>query len=907
MLSRFYYTKMLFTHGRLMVAFLSITFFSYSYSQAQAPNLLDYAKGSEYEIENIRVEGAKYLDGKILVTLSGLAVGDKIKIPGDQIPKAIKTLWKQRLFTNISIDADRIEGDKIALVIKVEERPRVSRYSLKGIKNGEAEELRKKLDLRTGQIFTENLKSITIHTCKDYYVDKGFLSAEVTVEEQTDSILVNSVLVKITIDKGPKVKINHISFYGNREVPESKLKAKMKETHERVKFDLDGLLRFKKNFERDSVKVKWYQAIGNISPTRAWQYMDRHVNLNVFKSSKFKRDDYEADKDKVIEFYNSKGFRDARIVRDTIYMSDKKNMEIDLYVDEGRKYYFRNIFYNGNTKYPDSLLNKIVSIKKGEVYNQKLLDERIFMNPNGGDLSSLYMDDGYLFFSVTPLEIKVDGDSIDIELRINEGTQATIRDVRIIGNTKTNEKVIRRELRTLPGNKFSRTDLIRSQREIVNLGYFDPAQLDVVPIPNPENGTVDIEYRVVEKPSDQLELSAGWGGQGRAGGLFGTLGVNFTNFSIKNIIDKKAWTPLPSGDGQRLSVRINSNGRSFQSYSVSFTEPWLGGKKPLSLDIAFNRLRANTFGDVLDINKITGRYFSTSLYVGITTRLKWPDDFFTVSAGLEFQHYILDNYGAFFIFDNGRSTNLNAQLTLARDSRVQSAPTFNESGIYMMIQGKFTPPYTAMFPTSRYTYPSKQEKDFANLPDAERYRFVEFHKWKFEFEWYIPLIKSKKLVLKTSTLMGFLGLYNPKLGYSPFERVEFGGDGLSNLNQGTQLGRDIISMRGYDVVTPQGGSAIYNKYSVELRYLFSGSQSATIYALLFADAGNYWTSIRNYKPYDLARSVGVGVRVFLPMFGLLGFDYGFGFDRNKFGPEPAGKNVFAKYGKFRIILGREPQ
>lgn len=874
-------------------------------------NVIDYSKSYDLEVQEVRVEGAKYLDGKILATLSGIAKGDKIKIPGEQIPKAIKALWRQRLFTNVSIEAEKIQGDKVWLLIKVEERPRIGRRSWSGIKSGEREELEKKVDLRGGQIYTENVRNTAINVIKDYYVDKGFLSAEVAIEEQKDTSLPNSILLRIRVTKGPRVKINHINFYGNRELTEAQLKKQMKETRERIKFDADGMLRVKYNLQRDSVKVRWYAVPGNVlSPTRIWDYMQRYVNLNFFKSSKFKRDEYEADKDKVIEFYNSKGFRDARIVQDTFYLTDVKNMNIDITVDEGRKYYFRNIYYNGNTKYPDSLLSRIVNIRRGEVYNQKLLDERIFMNPNGGDLSSLYMDDGYLFFSVTPLEVKIEGDSIDVELRIQEGAQATIRDIRIMGNTKTNEKVIRRELRTLPGNKFSRTDLIRSQREIVNLGYFDPAQLDVVPIPDPATGTVDIEYQVTEKPSDQLELSAGWGGRGglnTAGGLFGTLGVNFTNFSIKNIIDKKAWAPLPSGDGQRLGIRVNSNGRAFQSYSVSFTEPWLGGKKPLALDFAFNRFRANTFNPS-DFSQITGKFISNSVYLGLTTRVKWPDDFFAVSAGLEFQYYVLDNYAAFFSFSNGRSTNLNLQLALSRDSRNLAAPTFYESGIFLNVQGKFTLPYTYMFPTLRYTYPSKTEIDFVNLTDAERYRFVEFHKWKINFEWYMPVIKNRKLVFKASALMGFLGLYNPNLGYSPFERVEFGGDGLSNLNLGTQLGRDIVSMRGYPVWTPQGGAPVYNKYSLELRYLFSGSQSATIYGLVFADAGNYWNRIRDYRPYELARSFGAGVRVFLPMFGLLGFDYGIGFDREKFGIGlGAGNNFFAKYGQFRIILGREPE
>ena len=868
-------------------------------------SVFDYSKGESYEIGGVRVEGAKFLDSKILITLSGLAKGDKVKIPGEQIPKAIKALWKQRLFTNVSIVAEKIEGGKIYLVINVLERPRISKYSIsgKGIKTADVDDLKKKLELRAGNIFTENMRSLTVNTIKNYYVDKGFHSVKVFIKEVRDTILPNSVILKITIEKGDKVQIDQINFYGNKAFPTSKLRNQMKETHEKPVFDIHEFLHFRKNLQHDSVTVKWYQVPGNLSPLLLWDYWQKHthVNLNIFRSSKFKRDDYEEDKNKVVEFYNNHGYRDARITWDTSYMEDDKNMRIDVRVDEGRKYYFRNIYFNGNTKYPDSILARIVNIKRGEVYSQKILDEKIFMNPNGGDLSSLYMDDGYLFFNVTPMEIRVEGDSIDLELRISEGAQATINKVSIIGNTKTNENVVRRELRTLPGNKFSRTDLIRSQREIINLGYFDPQQLDVVPIPNPENGTVDIEYRVVEKPSDQLELSAGYGGQSTAtntGGIFGTLGVNFTNFSIKNIIDKKAWTPLPSGDGQRFGIRFQSNGKAFQSYSVSFTEPWLGGKKPQSLNFAFNRLRANTFNPT-DYSQITGKYFSTSVYMGLGTRLKWPDDFFTGEIGLEFQHYILDNYTTYFTFSNGKAINMNLQLTISRDSREMAAPTFYNRGFYFMAQGKFTLPYSYIFPGRMLNY-----NDPA-LPDAEKYKWVEFHKWKFLFEWYTPVWKN--LVFRGAANLSFLGLYNKSIGYSPFERVELGGDGLSNLNSAAQLGRDIVSLRGYPIVTPTGGAPIFNKFSLELRYPISLNQSATIYALIFADAGNYWNRIADYRPYDLAKSAGAGVRVFLPMFGLLGFDYGFGWDRSKFGLTPTGSNIFSKYGQFRIILGKEPE
>jgi outer membrane protein insertion porin family len=887
-----------------ILLFSSLFICAAAFGQDSIP-LFDYSKSAEYEIGDVNVIGAKFLDSKILGTLSGLTKGEKIKIPGDQIPKAIKALWKQKLFTNITITAAKIENGKVYLVIKVEERPRIGGYSLKGIKTSDADDIKKKIDLRLGSIFTENMRSLTINAIKSYFIDKGFLSVNVTITEFKDSSLANSVKLRITVDRGNKVQIDQINFTGNTIFSDKKLRNQMKETHEKPQFDASGFFKFRRNLAADSNPQPWYKVMGEIiSPLGLWNYWSKHthVNLNIFNASKFKRDDYEDDKNHIIEFYNNKGYRDARIVKDTFYLEDPTNMVINIKVDEGKKYYFRNIYYNGNSKYPDSILNRIVNIKRGEIYSQKLLDERIFMNPNGGDLSSLYMDDGYLFFNVTPMEVKIEGDSIDLELRISEGAQATINEVRIIGNTKTNENVIRRELRTLPGNKFSRSDLIRSQREITNLGYFDAQQLDVVPIPNPENGTVDIEYRVVEKPSDQLELSAGYGGQATAtntGGLFGTLGVNFTNFSIRNIIDKKAWTPLPSGDGQRFGIRFQSNGRAFQSYSVSFTEPWLGGKKPQSLNIAFNRLRANTL-DPNDYAVIDGSYYSTSLYVGLGTRLKWPDDFFTGEVGLEFQQYILNNYASYFTYTTGTAYNFNLQLTLSRDSREMAGPTYYNKGFYFMIQGKFTLPYSYMFK-------GREDINYQDpaVPDAIKYEWVEFHKWKMLFQWYAPVWKN--MVFRAAANLSFLGTYNKAIGYSPFERVELGGDGLSNLNSATQLGRDIVSLRGYPIVTPTGGAPIYNKYSMELRYPITLGQSATIYALIFMDAGNYWTSIQDYKPYELARSAGAGVRVFLPMFGLLGFDYGFGWDRSMFGLTPSGNNIFSKYGQFNIILGREPE
>lgn len=857
-----------------------------TYGQTQ---IVDFSKSAEYEIQEIKVEGTKFLDEKILVTLSALRVGDKIKVPGESISKAIKNLWKQRLFSFVAIEITKQEKDKVWLLIKVEEKPRISRYTIKGVKSGDLDEVKNKIDLRAGSILTESAKAQAANALKTFYIEKGYLNTTVEVREKRDSLIPNSVKVELWVDKGQRVKINYITFDGVQSVTANRLRRAMKETKEKVKFDLDEILNFKKNI-KDSIWRKHPYKLLELSPMRIYEYVDRFANLNFFKSSKFKRKEYEDDKRKIIEYYNSQGFRDAAIVHDSVYLTDSRNLNIDITVDEGKRYYFRNIFLSGNTKYSDSLIYRIVNIKRGEIYNQKLLDEKLFMSQNGGDLSSLYMDDGYLFFSVTPMEVKIEDDSIDVELRINEGPQATIKDVRILGNTKTNERVIRRELYTLPGNKFSRSDLLRSQRQIVNLGYFDPQQLDMVPIPNPEKGTVDIEYRVTEKPSDQLELSAGWGGrQSQGGGLVGTLGLTFTNFSLRNIFNKKAWNPLPSGDGQRLSLRFQSTGARSQFYTVSFTEPWLGGKKPQSLTLSFNQTVLNS----LDANfKVDGSYKATAATIAFGTRLKKPDDFFTAEVAMTYQRYALNNYpNSFFIFQEGKANNLSFSFNLSRNSI--DAPLYPTRGALFDFTVSATLPYSLIFP-------GRKNIDYLNpdLPNSSRYNWVEYHKWKFKVDWYLPIWKN--LVLKTSAKLGFLGLYNSNIGYSPFERFELGGDGISNAQI---LGRDIISLRGYPVISPSGGAPVYNKFSMELRYPVSLNPSATIYALAFFDGGNYWMNIRDYRPYDLRKSAGLGVRVFLPMFGLLGFDYGIGWDRAPKG----GSNIFSKYGEFRIVLGFEPE
>jgi outer membrane protein insertion porin family len=871
----------------------------YLRAQDSTTLVVDYTKPKEYTIANIKVTGTEN-DKTILISLSGLRQGQKIKIPGEDIPKAIKNLWKQKLFTDVSINVDKIVGEQVFLMIVVSERPHIKGYSIIGVKKSDADDIHKKIDLRTGEIFTDNKRLKAIEVIKNYYIEKGFLNVKADAKVSKDSVLKRTINVKFYVDKGEPVKIRAINFTGNKVFSEPMLRQKMKETKERVKFDMDSILQFRKNLKKYGYHHKWYEIPGSLTPTEWYHYLEHYINMNIFKASKFKRKEYEDDKKAVIDFYNTKGYRDARLTFDTVYKQDPTNLIINITVDEGRKYYFRNFYFNGNTKYPDSLLSKILNIHRGEVYNSKALEEKLFSNPNGGDVSSLYMNDGYLFFNIQPMEVKVDGDSIDIELRISEGPQATINEVRIIGNTKTNERVIRRELRTLPGNKFSREDLIRSQRQIIALGYFDPQQLDVVPIPNAENGTVDIEYRVTEKPSDQLELSAGYGGT--TVGLTGTLGVTFTNFSLRNIIDKKAWNPLPTGDGQRFSIRVQSGGKTSQFFTASFTEPWLGGKKPNSLSFAFNRTDIVSFANGLT-NPSTGHYYSTGGTVSWATRLKKPDDYFTFETAITYAYYQINNSSYLPIFNTGTGNgdgvahNLNLSLILSRNSLDQVL--YPKHGSSFMISAQGTLPYSLMLPSLR-----KLNYQNDSLSPEVKYRLVEFFKIKFFADWYTTIYQN--LVFRASAKLGFLGTYNQQLGVSPFERFEVGGDGISTFNI---LGKEIVRLRGYDIISPTSppatiaGATIFNKYTAELRYPISLNPSATIFLLVFMEGGNTWQDISDYRPYQLDKSVGLGIRVFLPMFGLLGLDYGFPLDHVIYSNGSASN----PNGKVNIILGQEPE
>jgi outer membrane protein insertion porin family len=646
---------------------------------------------------------------------------------------------------------------------------------------------------------------------------------------------------------------------------------------------------------------------GFLTFTKTKKVLDPYVRVKL-NSAKFDQNKYIDDKDKILDYYNTLGYRDAVIEKDTVYSTGRGNINIDIKVSEGRKYYFGNITWRGNTKYADSLLSSILGIRKGDTYNMEILNKKLGRGggPEGGDISGLYQDDGYLFFRTEPIETAVYNDTIDFELRIIEGPQATIKNVRITGNDRTKEYVIRRELRTIPGEKFRRTDLVRSQREIAQLNYFDQEKIKIEPVPNPDDGTVDINYGVVEKSSDQLELSAGWGGYI---GLTGTLGVSFNNFSLRNIWKKKAWDPLPMGDGQKLSLRVQSNGKAFRSYNFSFTEPWLGGKKRNALTFSvYNTKFGQTFDPITgqyNQNIADQRYISTTgATISISRQLKWPDDYFSLTTGLNYTRYKLSNYAIDPTnlpgFDNGYVNNLNLRVSLQRSS--VDFPMFPRSGSTFLLSLQITPPYSLIDD---------------NLNNDQPYKWLEYQKWRFNGEWYIPFgrphgeDRNKQLVMKLAAKFGYVGRFNLNSKVSPFERFQVGDAGLSN--QFALLGYDIIAHRGYPVYDNSNPSinpdrqyatqyfTIFNKYTMELRYPLSLNPSSTIYALGFFEAANGWYSMKEYNPFRLRRSVGVGMRFFLPMFGLLGFDYGIGLDRITSG------GALKDAARFTFMLGFEPE
>ncbi|MFC6996827.1 outer membrane protein assembly factor BamA [Rufibacter roseus] len=797
---------------------------------------IDYENPRKYEIGGITVSGAKFLDPTTLISLTGLKVGDEIEIPGDAVGRAIQKLWDQGILGGIDVRASKIEGNKIYLDFFLTERPRLSRFDFDGISKSQAEDLRKKISLNKGRVVTDDLLSSTRTIVQRFFQEKGFLNTQVVIRQTPDSVIANSVALDIKVDKGEKVKIGEIDFEGNEAFSDRKLKRQLKETKEK----------------------KFYK---------------------VFTSSKFRKAEFEEDKKLLIDFYNKEGYRDAAVISDSIYKISDDRIGIKLTIDEGNKYYYRSITWKGNYLYEDDFLSRILGLQKGDVYNKEELEKRLNYNPSGNDITSLYMDDGYLFFQIEPVEVAVEGDSIDLEMQISEGSQAKIKSINVQGNTKTSDHVVLRELRTLPGQNFSRAALIRSQRELASLGYFDPEKIGMNPIPNPEDGTVDIQYTVEERPNDQITLSGGWGG---GLGAVGTVGLVLNNFSLRKATSLNEWRPVPSGDGQRLALNIQANGKRYQSYSLSFTEPWLGGRRPNSFTVSLSKSiqrfnQADEFGQIVNSHiDITGAS------VNLGRRLRWPDDYFTLSNSISYFRYNMSNGSSIFQgYEAARNitdaNNISFITSFARNSI--DNPTYTRSGSSVGLNVTFTPPYSLF-------------KDGSNS-----FQWIEFHKWMLDASWFHSIMGD--LVLNTRAHFGFIGSYSKDGVIGPFERFKLGGAGLGG--QRFIVATDYIGLRGYEdeSITPNAAGGIaFNKYVAELRYPVSLNPAATVFVLGFAEAGNNFGSYREYDPFKLYRSVGLGARVFMAAFGLLGFDYGWGLDTV---PGRPGANG----GQFHFIIGQQ--
>ena len=820
---------------------------------AKTTDGLDYSAPKTYEIGGIMVNGADHLNNNTLISISGLEVGEKIKIPGDNITSAITKLWKQGLFADVNITIDKIVEDLVYLNIDLKEHSRLSKFKFKGkkVSKSDVTTLKEDLKLMRGKVLTQNLINNSINKIKKFYINKGFYNVTVGYLTVTDTATANSENLIFNITKGKKVKIKEIIVKGRSKI----LNPKKTILNRKDTVYAVSNYKLKKSMKETKSKNFW----------------------RIFKISKFIDKNYEDDKKNIISKYNEFGYRDARIISDTAYMNSDNTMTIEMTISEGETYKFGNISFVGNTVYSSEELIRQLGIEIGDIFDQTILDSRLFGSQEGTDISSLYLDDGYLFFNATPIEVAASDRKIDLEVRVYEGKQARVNKVMIKGNTKTNDHVIMRELRTRPGDLFKRSDIMRSQRELSQMQYFNPEKFDVKIDPDQVRNEVNITYVVEEKSSDQIQLQGGWG----AGRIVGSLGLTFANFSTRNIFKKDKWAPLPSGDGQRLSLTASSNGIYYQNYNLSFTEPWLGGKKPTSLSVSlYKSISSNGQSDEQrEAIEITG------LTIGLGKRLKYPDDYFTLYNGLNFQQYKLINSQSFFSFRNGFSNNVNYNIKVGRNSTDQII--FPRRGSNFSLSLKVTPPYS-MFDGI---------DDYSSVSDQEKYSWIEYYKWKFKSSWFSAF--TDKLVLNTRVEMGLLGAYNNDLGVAPFERFYVGGDGMSGM--GYQFdGRELISLRGYgnNTLSPQTGATIYNKYTTELRYAISLNPGSTVYALGFLEAGNAWDKFDNFNPFGVKRSAGFGVRIMLPMIGMMGLDYGWGLDEIPTKPDANG-------GQFHFSIGQQ--
>lgn len=810
--------------------------------QSQAPSLkvnglsIDYFTPKDYIIGGTTLTGTQYLDKDVIIKLSKLNVGDVVTLPGEATANAIKNLWVQGLFDDVQIFVTKLVEDTVYFDIEVVERPRLSSFEIIGVTKSQKTDINEKLADKAGKtIINDNLYNSTRTIINKFLLDKGYFFTKIDFKSKPDPNQENSVILQVLVDKGERVKVNKINFTGNKEFKSAKLRKYLKKTKQQAFY-------------------------------------------KVFGSGKFNKEKYEEDKLKLVAKMQEKGHRDAAILRDSIYQYNNKSIRIDLDVYEGPKYYFGNVTWVGNAKYNTAFLEKVFGIEKGEQFSEEKLEAKLRGSANGDDVSSIYLNDGYLTFNIDPVQTKVYNDTVDIEMRIYEGPQYTNNKISVVGNTITNDRVVLRNLYTRPGEKFSKADLVRSVREIGQLGNFDESKTNPIPKPNPADGTVDIVYHVEEKPSDQIELSGGFGG----GRIIGTLGLTFNNFSLRNIFNGSAYRPLPKGDGQKLSLRGQTNGKFYQSYSFSFSEPWFGGKKPVSFGLsAFTSLQSNGLSSSND------QFFKIRLNgvsVSLGRKLKWPDNWFVLSHAVSLNQYILNNYPG-YLFSTGTSYNFNLSQQLSRDSR--NHHIFPTGGAFLKFTIQATPPYSLL-----------NNVNYAIASDKQRYRFTEYHKWKFESQWFVSVVG--KLVFKAQAQFGFLGSYNSAVGQSAFERFKLGGDGMQGFD--FLQGSEIIAMRGYanNSVIPVGanptiaqnsGSPIFNKYVAEFRYPVINSQQATAFLTAFAEGGNTWNKFSDFNPFNIRRSAGIGAKIFLPIFGLLGIDYAIPFDRIQ-GVADGGKQNF---------------
>ncbi|AKA35614.1 BamA/OMP85 family outer membrane protein [Flagellimonas lutaonensis] len=833
--------------------------FCQPFLQAQEVSL---ESGKEYILGGLEVTGLQSYNEQTVKTYTGLRVGQKITIPGEEISSVIKKLWGLELFSDVTFYYTKIEGDKVFLELNILERPTLANVTIYGVKKRKIDDIINDTDLKKGKKITESLIANTKNYLQNKYKKQGFLNAKVNIVTAPDTTGTNTQNMVISVKKGDKVKISSIEFEGNEKLSDKRLRKSLKNTK----------------------KKKFY---------RFW------------KKSKYIEEDYEEDLDNLVDTYAERGYRDARVISDTFVKVDEKSIKLKIEVEEGDKYYFGDINFVGNTVYTDRQLSQILGIKKGDTYNGVLLKKRIAddSKPDAEDLTNLYQNNGYLFSRINPIEVSAVNDTIDFEIRIIEGKETFLDHVTVVGNDKTNDHVIYRELRTRPGQKYSKENIVRSVRELGQLGFFDAEQIvPDIENPNPNTGTVDIKYSLVESGSSQIELQGGYGG----GGFIGTLGLSFNNFSLQNIFNGEAYKPVPMGDGQTFALRLQAS-RTFRVYSLNFAEPWLGGKKPVRFNLSFSRTQqfATEFDpssrNRFEVDKSRG-FAITGVSAGLAKRVQWPDDYFTISHALGYQLYDFDNYNiGLFNFGNGTSNAITYTLGISRSSQGPGR-IFPLYGSNFDITAKFTPPYS-LFSSKDFKALKERSDEIADSAsdgtplttaeinelqeiEEERFKLLEYYKIKFRGDWFTRLVD--KLVLRTNAEFGFLGNYNNDIGDVPFERFFVGGDGLGNF---TLDGRDVVQLRGYEnnSLTPlsinpitgrqeREGGTIYNKFSLELRYPFTLKPSASIYGLAFLEAGNSFDNFNDFNPFQLKRSAGVGLRIFMPAFGLLGIDFGYGFD-----------------------------